>query len=235
MKKLLTLLILFTSISLAQLVNPKLVLQQNEYDFGDISQGEVVSHVFVLSNSGGGLLTISKVRPSCGCTAAMPEKNELGSGESTNLTVSFNSKGRKGKQKKLVRIETNDPENPQQIITIKGNVVVEVANKDAQPVLKFTETLHDFGKIEEGKVVEYTFKFKNSGKDTLKISDIKTSCGCTAALVSNDKIGPGEEGTLHVELDSKNRKGKMSRTITVKSNDPKEPTKVLTVYADIQQ
>ncbi|UCH65001.1 MAG: DUF1573 domain-containing protein [Ignavibacterium sp.] len=235
MRKFLTLLILFTSLSFAQLLNPKLVLQQNEHDFGDMVQGEEVSHVFVLSNSGGGLLKINNVKPSCGCTAAMPEKTELGPGESTNLTVSFNSKGRRGKQKKIVRIETNDPENPQQIITIKGNVVVEKANNDAQPVLKFSETQHDFGKIEQGKVVEHTFKFQNTGKSILKINDIKTSCGCTAALVSNEKIAPGEEGTLLVELDTKNRRGKMSRTITINSNDPKEPTKVLTVYADIQQ
>jgi uncharacterized cupredoxin-like copper-binding protein len=235
MKKLLTLLIVFSSISVAQLVEPKLVLQQIEHDFGDIVQGEVVSHVFVLSNSGGDLLTIDKVRPSCGCTAAMPEQNELGPGESTNLTVSFNSKGRMGKQKKIVRIETNDPESPQQIITIKGNVVAGDVKQDVKPVLEFSETQHDFGKIEEGKVVEHTFKFKNTGKATLNISDIKTSCGCTAALVSSEKIDPGEEGTLLVELDSKNRKGKMSRTITIKSNDPKNPTKVLTVYADIQQ
>jgi uncharacterized cupredoxin-like copper-binding protein len=235
MKKLLTLLIVFSSISVAQLVEPKLVLQQIEHDFGDIVQGEVVSHVFVLSNSGGNLLTIDKVRPSCGCTAAMPEQNELGPGESTNLTVSFNSKGRMGNQKKIVRIETNDPESPQQIITIKGNVVAGDVKQDVKPVLEFSETQHDFGKIEEGKVVEHTFKFKNTGKATLNISDIKTSCGCTAALVSSEKIDPGEEGTLLVELDSKNRKGKMSRTITIKSNDPKNPTKVLTVYADIQQ
>jgi uncharacterized cupredoxin-like copper-binding protein len=235
MKRLLTLLIVFSSISVAQLVEPKLVLQQIEHDFGDIVQGEVVSHVFVLSNSGGNLLTIDKVRPSCGCTAAMPEQNELGPGESTNLTVSFNSKGRMGKQKKIVRIETNDPESPQQIITIKGNVVAGDVKQDVKPVLEFSETQHDFGKIEEGKVVEHTFKFKNTGKATLNISDIKTSCGCTAALVSSEKIDPGEEGTLLVELDSKNRKGKMSRTITIKSNDPKNPTKVLTVYADIQQ
>jgi hypothetical protein len=235
MKKLLTLLILFSSFSLAQLLNPKLVLQQNEHDFGDINQGEVVSHIFVLSNSGGGLLTISKVRPSCGCTAAMPEQNELGPGESTNLTVSFNSKGRMGKQKKIVRIETNDPENPQQIITIKGNVVVEGTKHNVGPVLEFSETQYDFGKIEEGKVVEHTFKFQNNGKATLKINDIKTSCGCTAALVSSEKIAPGEEGTLLVELDTKNRKGKMRRTITIKSNDSKEPTQILTVYADIQK
>ncbi len=229
MKKLFILLIVFTSLSAAQLLNPKLVLQQSEYDFGDIIKGEKVTHVFVLSNSGGGLLKISSVRPSCGCTAAMPEKSELGPGESTNLTVTFNSSGRNGKQKKLIRIETNDPENPQQIITIKGNVVLEDANKQANPVLNFSETQYDFGKIAEGKVVEHTFKFQNNGKAVLKISDIKTSCGCTAALVSNEKIEPGEEGTLKVELDTKNRKGKMSRTITITSNDPKEPKKVLTV------
>lgn len=235
MRKLFILLIVCSSISVAQLLNPKLVLQQNEYDFGDIIKGEKVTHVFVLSNSGGGLLKISSVRPSCGCTAAMPEKNELGPGESTNLTVTFNSSGRNGKQKKLIRIETNDPDNPQQIITIKGNVVLEGEIKEATPLLNFSETQYDFGKIAEGKVVEHTFKFQNNGKAVLKISDIKTSCGCTAALVSNEKIEPGEEGTLKVELDTKNRKGKMSRTITITSNDPKEPKKVLTVYVDIQQ
>ena len=52
-------------------------------------------------------------------------------------------------------------------------------------------------------------------------------------LLSQDNIQPGQEGTLKVELDTKNRSGKMSRTITISSNDPKDPTKVLTIYADI--
>ena len=165
----------------------------------------------------------------------MPEKNELEPVESTNLTVSFNSKGRQGVQKKIVRIETNDPESPQKLITIKANVIVKSTTTDTKPILELSEPQHDFGRVDEGIVVEHTFKFKNSGEATLKISDIKTSCGCTAALVSNEKLAPGEEGTLLVELDTKNRNGKMSRTITVKSNEPKEPSKVLTVYADIQQ
>jgi len=92
-----------------------------------------------------------------------------------------------------------------------------------------------FGKVKEGKVVEYTFNFGNSGNSTLKIKDIKTSCGCTAALVSSEVLKPGEQGTLKVELDTSNRNGKMSRTITIESNDPRDPKKILTVYADIQQ
>ena len=103
------------------------------------------------------------------------------------------------------------------------------------PVLYFLETKHDFGKVKEGTIVEYTFSFLNRGKEILKINDVRTSCGCTAALVSSEKLKPGAEGTLKVELDTKNRSGKMSRTITIQSNDPRDPTKILTVYADVEK
>lgn len=226
---------LLSSLTFGQLLQPKLVLQQTTFNFGDIKQGETVSHVFVLSNSGGDLLTISNVTASCGCTAAAPEKKELAPGESTNLTVKFNSAGRMGNQSKTVRIFSNDPQNPEVVITITGNVVLPDEYSNGVPVIYFPETQHDFGKVNEGDKVNYTFKFTNKGSSQLKIKDIKTSCGCTAALVSNDNLAPGQEGTIKVELDTKNRSGKMSRTVTIQSNDPKDPTKILTIYADINK
>ncbi len=235
MKKLFLIFFALSSLSFAQLMGPKLVVQQTEYDFGNIKQGVKVTHIFVLTNSGGDLLKITDIQASCGCTAALPDKNELGPGESTNLKVTFNSAGRFGKQKKLVRIESNDPENPLAIITIKANVILSDAENAAYPVLHFPEMQHDFGKVQEGEVVKYTFKFENNGSSALKIKDIITSCGCTAALVSSEVLQPGEQGTLKVELDTSNRKGNMIRTITIKSNDPKNPTIILTVFADVQQ
>jgi hypothetical protein len=225
--------LLFSSIGFAQLIQPQLVIQQTSHDFGDIKQGETVSHDFVLSNSGGDLLKISNVKASCGCTAATPEKNELAQGESTNLTVRFNSSGRMGKQNKTVRVFTNDPQNPEMVLTITGTVVKSTDVSGADPVIHFPETQHDFGKVNSGDKVNYTFRFVNKGESPLVIKDIKTSCGCTAALLSLDNLQPGQEGTLMVELDTKNRSGKMSRTITVQSNDPKDPAKILTIYADI--
>jgi len=227
------LVLLFTSLSCAQLIGPKLVIQQTSHDFGDIVQGEKVTHTFVISNSGGDVLKISDVRASCGCTAVKPEKNELAPGESTNLLVSFNSAGRSGAQLKTVTVKTNDPESPETVLTITAHVVMDKKSGTSQPEVFFLETQHDFGKVVQGKVVEYTFQLENKGSSTLKISDIKTSCGCTAALLSKDSIEPGDKGTLKVELDTKNRSGKFSRTITVQTNDPKEPSKILTVYADI--
>jgi len=235
MKKLFLLFLMFSSLSFAQLMGPKLITQQNEHDFGDIKQGQKVTHVFVLTNSGGDLLKIKNVKASCGCTAALPEKRELAPGESTNLNVTFNSAGRFGKQKKLIRIQSNDPENPQVIVTIKGNVVLTEAESSNFPILHFAETQYDFGNVKEGKVVDHTFKFENSGKSPLKIKDIKTSCGCTVALISSELLKPGEQGTLKVELDTSNRGGKMSRTITIKSNDPKNASIILTVYANVQR
>jgi hypothetical protein len=224
---------LFSSILFAQLFQPTLILQQNSYDFGDIKQGEKVSHTFVLSNGGGDLLKISDVKASCGCTAAAPEKKELAPGESTNLIVTFNSTGRMGKQSKTIRIFSNDPDNPEMVLSFTGNVVSASQVSDGAPTIYFSETEHDFGKVNEGDKVNYTFNFANKGTSELAIKDIKTSCGCTAALLSQDHLAPGQEGTLKVELNTQNRSGKMSRTVTISSNDPKDPAKVLTIYADV--
>ncbi|MBK7630270.1 MAG: DUF1573 domain-containing protein [Ignavibacteriales bacterium] len=219
-----------------QMIAPKVSVQQLSHDFGDISENEVVKHTYVISNNGGDLLKISDVRASCGCTAAKPDKSELKPGESTNLIVSFNSKGRKGPQSKTVTVVTNDPETPSITLSFKCNIVVSktVENKYGA-IIYLPETQHDFGKVPEGKKVEYTFSFENKGTESLTIKDVKTSCGCTAAVVSNSSIKPGEFGSIKVDFDTKNRSGRNSKSITIVSNDTKEPNKVITIYADVQK
>ena len=219
-----------------QLLGPKVGVQQLEYDFGNINEGDVVNHSFVISNNGGDLLKILDVRASCGCTAASPEKKELKPGESTNISVSFNSKGRKGPQTKTVTVTTNDVEKPSLALNIKCNIIVNVVkeNKIGAKIF-FPETQHDFGIVKEGQKVEYTFKFQNTGTESLIIKDVKTSCGCTAAVVSDNTIKPGQDGSIKVDFNTKNRSGRNSKSITVVSNDTKEPNKVITIYADVQK
>lgn len=235
-KKIVVLSFIFFSISFAQLLSPKISVQHTEYDFGDIKQNAVVSHDFILTNNGGSELKILDVKASCGCTAVEPDKKTLAPGESTKLKVTFNSSGRRGTQTKHVTVKTNDPSKSKLILTIKSNILLNsdsnVSSLDG-PRIHFKETQHNFGKVIEGKVVDHTFSFTNEGKNTLEIKDVKTSCGCTAALVSSPKIGPGSKGTLRIELDTSNRQGRMSRTVTIMSNDPTDPQKVLTLYAEI--
>jgi uncharacterized cupredoxin-like copper-binding protein len=235
-KNIIVLFIVSTISVLAQMIGPKVGVQQLDHDFGNINEGEIVKHTYVISNNGGDLLKILEVKASCGCTAANPDKKELKPGESTNLDVSFNSKGRKGPQNKTVTVTTNDPEKPSISLSFKCNVVVnETLQNKAGAVIFLPETQHDFGKVPEGKKVEYTFKFENKGTESLVIKDVKTSCGCTAAVVSNNTIKPGESGSIKVDFDTKNRQGRNSKSITVVSNDTKEPNKVITIYADVQK
>ncbi len=237
-KQIFAFVMIVSAISYAQMIPPKVASQQMEYDFGKVPRGEHVKYDFVLSNVGGDLLKIDNVRASCGCTAAKPEKSKLAPGESTNIMVDFNSTGRSGRQTKYITVKTNDPNQPSIRFKLTG-VVVDPANGKENaaegPELYFKNNQHDFGQVKEGDVVDYTFNFVNKGKKTLKIKDIKTSCGCTAALVSSKRIKPGKEGTLKVELDTKNRVGKLSRRVTIYSNDPNNPNMILTIFADVQK
>ena len=226
----------FSITAFSQLMGPKVSVQQVEYNFGNITQGDIVSHTFIITNNGGDLLKITDVKASCGCTAANPTKRELKPGESSNLEVTFNSKGRKGPQTKTVNVTTNDPEKKAVTLTIKCNIIVpeEKSSKTGAKIF-FPETQHDFGKVKEGLKIEYTFKFENKGTESLVVKDIKTSCGCTAAVVSNSNLKPGEVGSIKVDFDTKNRAGRNSKSITIVSNDKNEPNKVLTIYADVQK
>ncbi len=236
-KKIFYLIIAASSITFAQMISPKMVVQPMKYDFGNIVQGEKVSHIFTITNTGGAELDILNVHASCGCTAVKPEKNKLAPNESTQLNVEFNSAYKSGKQIKYVYIESNDPENRQLKIQFDGNVVDK---KDSEvvstvPKIFFPISEHDFGKVKEGKAVDYTFKLINRGKGLLEIKSVNTSCGCTAAILSDKNIEPGKEGTIKVEFDTKNRSGEVTRTIAVTSNDPEEPNKILIIKADVEK
>ena len=102
------------------------------------------------------------------------------------------------------------------------------------PVIFLPETEHDFGKMKQGDVVKYTFKILNKGTITLRIKDITTSCGCTAAVVKDKDIPAGKEGEILVQFDSSGKMGKLSRRVTVFSNDPKNTYKNITIYADVE-
>ncbi len=67
----------------AQFGNPKIVPNESEFDFGDINEGEIVSHNFIIINGGTNILKIDSVKASCGCTAAIHAKTELVPNDST--------------------------------------------------------------------------------------------------------------------------------------------------------
>jgi uncharacterized membrane protein len=101
---------------------PRAQFDQTEYNYGKIKAGDKVTHEFRLTNTGKKPLIIRKVKASCGCTVAAPEKNELKPGESTSIKVTFDSTGRAGKDSKSVTVITNDPRQPTINLVIHGEI-----------------------------------------------------------------------------------------------------------------
>ncbi len=108
---------------------------------------------------------------------------------------------------------------------VRQNKTVAKSPEDMQ---KLTETapttvalidsVYNFGKVQEGALVEYSFRFRNTGKNPLIISNTVGSCGCTVAEKPEQPVLPGEIGYIKVKFDSNNREGVAEKTVTVTAN-----------------
>ena len=96
--------------------------KEKSVDFGDITQGDKVSHTFELTNSGKTPLIISNVTATCGCTVPSWPKDPIAPGKTAEIKVSFNSTGKMGKQNSVVRIYSNASE-PIEKVSLISNVL----------------------------------------------------------------------------------------------------------------
>jgi hypothetical protein len=91
-------------------------------------------------------------------------------------------------------------------------------NKDEAAKMSFDKTEHNFGTIKEGQVVQHLFKFKNTGKAPLVITNASGTCGCTVPEWSKEPILPGKSGEIKVSFDSKGKSGKEEKEVYVMAN-----------------
>ena len=106
-----------------KVLTPNIEMLETSYNFGEIQQGESVTHDFILKNTGDADLLISAAKGSCGCTVPQWPKTPIAKGEEAAIKVTFNSAGRSGKQNKTVTLVTNAIPNTK-VLTINGNVIV---------------------------------------------------------------------------------------------------------------
>ena len=102
------------------------------------------------------------------------------------------------------------------------------------PKISFDERVYDFGMVEPEDKPQHYFTFKNTGQVDLVISKVKSSCGCTAALLSEERIPPGELGRIEVKFDPRGRRGKQKKTVSVHSNAENESVIQLTIQGVVK-
>jgi hypothetical protein len=102
-----------------------------------------------------------------------------------------------------------------------------------EPMVHVDRVLHDFGNIPATEPVTTEFTVTNRGGKPLNIARVGTTCGCTAAVVGNQMLKPGEATKLKVSYDPRGKSGQQSRAVTIFSNDPRSPQLAVNISANI--
>jgi hypothetical protein len=98
-----------------------ITLDKTVYDFGTVNEGDIVKTSFMVTNSGKTDLVITNAKATCGCTIPVWPKAPIKPGETGEVKVQFNTKGKPNRQQKSVTLTTNT-ESGREILTIKGLV-----------------------------------------------------------------------------------------------------------------
>lgn len=105
---------------------PAFSFEKTEHDFGTIKEGEVVSYTFKFKNTGEAPLIISKVQPSCGCTAPDWSREPIPVGGEGFVKVEFDSNGKPNIQSKSVTVTAN---TWPQVTTLRFKAMVTPKNQ----------------------------------------------------------------------------------------------------------
>ena len=107
------------------------------------------------------------------------------------------------------------------------------AAEPGAPSIEVSDPVFDFGEVMEGSEVTHEFLVRNDGKGTLRIEQVRPSCGCTAAHYDRT-VPAGGTGKVTLRLDTRGYEGKLKKTATVLSNDPREPRLILTLQGAVK-
>ncbi|MDQ3392559.1 MAG: DUF1573 domain-containing protein [Bacteroidota bacterium] len=86
---------------------PKFKFEHEEFDFGTIKEGVVVSHTFKFTNVGEAPLIIQNASATCGCTVPDWTKSPIPVGGTGEVQVKYDSKNKSGVENKIVTITAN--------------------------------------------------------------------------------------------------------------------------------
>ena len=92
----------------------------------------------------------------------------------------------------------------------------------------------DFGRTRPLQTLRKEFRLHNAGDRDLVLQEVRTSCGCTAAIVGKTTLAPGGSTPLSVSLRTGGGAGRIVKSVLVPSNDPKTPLLAIKIQATVE-
>lgn len=101
-------------------------------------------------------------------------------------------------------------------------------------ILKFDKLIYDFEKVkEEAMQVECFFNYENISKETVRVTKVATSCGCTVGEYKKDPIKPNDKGIISVKYSTMGRAGKFKQPVVVHLNNDSLPSIMLYITGTV--
>lgn len=163
-------------------------------DFGDVGPG-VLERVIRVMNAGNEDLHISEATPTCGCTAAILEKQMLAPGDTGFLSLSFSTTNYRAAAASSVFIFSNDPLDPQHKLSLRARVIRDI---EAEP--RFFPTIE---RAYIGETFTASLLLKNTSDEAILIEVVAPGRSDSMVVVPQtrrEKIGPGMSFNLAVTV-----------------------------------
>ncbi len=100
----------------------------------------------------------------------------------------------------------------------KKNKKVTLDNYQKTTIAIVPDTIIDFGKIKEGKIMDFNFKIKNTGANKLYVRNFASSCGCTTINNSKEDVEQSDSTEIYGKIDTKGKFGKSISVIRFLTN-----------------
>jgi hypothetical protein len=212
-------------------LSPQLVISEEEWDYGQVEANAKPTHNFILTNEGGKTLYIDRVRVSCGCIKTKLSTDEIPSGKSTELSVTFDTTGYEGTISKVIYIKTNDEKEPEK----KIRVTVD-AEHLTKPKIKVSKDLWELELISEGDILTFKGEIENIGDADLIVDDLVIFDNIEHNFNLPLIILPHDKFEFILTYDSTGHKlGEVREAIRFHCNDTKNDTFFITISGYIKE
>jgi hypothetical protein len=115
-------------------------------------------------------------------------------------------------------------------------LTLPLATASAQPKIKaLPGPTFDMGDVYQGIKAEKVIAITNAGTDTLRITEVKAQCGCTATRLGRAEIGPADSSQLSIMFDTHNQMGRVTKQVYISSNDSTTPKLTVQFTANVIQ
>jgi hypothetical protein len=199
---------------------PKLVAVEAVKDVGKVAKSDKVEVVFALRNDGSAPLSITDVRPTCGCTVARFDAT-IAPGKTGEVHAAVDTADFSGPIAKTLTVLSNDPATPRLTLTIKADVEPQVELRPGFARFNFVQS-------QEPITIQQTIWAGNFAD--FKVLDVKspyrfvtaTFHKATAAELRNDAGGNTNQWVLETTIQPDAEVGALRDFLEVKTNHPKQ-------------